>query len=114
MASGLWLLFGKTIITADLVQGKKEEAQPQTPIMTLERLTPMQKEVVEKLNRPMTPGDIANALDLAKYKSRQHAVRSVNNTLKDLLARGFVERAKKDKTYIYSLAPRLRTIFVKA
>ncbi len=107
--------FGKTIITADLVQngGRREEAQPQTPAMTLENLTPMQKEVVERLIRPMTPGDIANALDLAKYKSRQHAVRSVNNVLKQLMGERIVERARADKAFLYQLSPQMKNIVVR-
>jgi len=41
-------------------------------------------------------------------------VRSVNNVLKELLQQNFVERAKQDKAYIYSLAPRVKTLFVKS
>ena len=78
-------------------------------------VTGMQRQILEMMaTQPLSPGQIADNLDLTKYKSRQHAVRSINNILKDLLARNFVERIRKDKTYIYSLAPRLKTIFVKA
>ena len=75
----------------------------------------MQKNILETLAKgSYTPGDIANMLNLEKYKSRQHAVRSVNNIMKRLLADGFIERRKRDKAFVYSLAPQLRTILVKA
>lgn len=106
--------YGKTTITPDLIQnGRKDEAQQQTPAMTLESLTPMQKEVVEKLIRPMTPGDIANSLDLAKYKSRQHAVRSVNNVLKQLMDERIVERARADKAFLYQLSPQMKNLVIR-
>ena len=58
--------------------------------------------------------EIANMLNLDKYKSRQHAVRSVNNILKRLMADGFVERKKLDRAFLYQLSPRLKTLVVKA
>jgi len=79
----------------------------------LDRLTPMQRDVVEHLQKPLTPGQVANMLDLQKYKSRQHAVRSVNNILKVLMQQGFVERVKEDKAYLYHLSPRIKTLVVK-
>lgn len=88
----------------------------QKPISSsfIERMTPMQKEILEMLSkRPLTPGQIANALDLGKYKSRQHAVRSVNNIVKNLLEDGLLERKREEKAFVYSLSPKLSTLFVK-
>lgn len=79
-----------------------------------ENLTPMQRRVLELLKVPMTPGGLADMLDLGKYKTRQHAVRSVNNILKVLMDNDYVERSKDDKAYLYALAPRVRTLFVKS
>ena len=107
---------GKAIVTNDLLQQQQiiiPQAEQQTPSTTLDGLTNMQKEVVEMLLRPMTPGDIANALDLAKYKSRQHAVRSVNNVLKQLMDIKVVERAKTDKSFLYQLSPHIKNHLVK-
>ena len=105
---------GKTVITGDLLQQPAQQMQEQqTPSMALGVLTNMQKEVVEMLIRSMTPGDIANALDLAKYKSRQHAVRSVNNVLKQLMDMKIVERAKTDKSFLYQLAPNIKNHMIK-
>src|SRR3989338_6713722 len=106
---------GKAIVTHDLLQQTPAipQVEQQTPSTTLDSLTNMQKEVVEMLMRPMTPGDIANALDLAKYKSRQHAVRSVNNVLKQLMDIKVVERAKTDKSFLYQLSPQIKNHLVK-
>jgi len=79
----------------------------------LEDLTPMQRKIMELLKNPMTPGQIADSLNLEKYKSRQHAVRSVNNILKGLMKENFVERRREDKAFVYYLAPRVKTLLVK-
>ncbi|MFC2143331.1 ATPase, T2SS/T4P/T4SS family [Candidatus Aenigmatarchaeota archaeon] len=80
----------------------------------LENITPMQKRVLELLKNPLTPGQVADMMDLGKYKSRQHAVRSVNNILTGLMKDELVERTKEDKAYIYHLSPKVKTLFVKA
>lgn len=109
------ILSGRTQI--EFTPGKREdrraEARPVTATI-LDKMTPMQKEILEMLSkRPMTPGQVANAIDLTKYKSRQHAVRSVNNVVKALQEDGYLERRKEDKAYVYSLAARISTLFVK-
>ncbi len=98
------------------LEEKKEEEKVIIPSMTiLDKMTPMQREVLEILSsKSMTPGGIANAIDIAKYKSRQHAVRSINNVVKNLFEEGYLERIKKDKAFVYNLAPRIRTLFVRA
>ena len=63
--------------------------------------------------KPMTPGEIVENLDLTKYPSKGHALRAVNNILKRLLELGYVERHSVDKTFVYSLSPRTKTLFVK-
>jgi type II secretory pathway predicted ATPase ExeA len=106
---------GRTQIEFDLHEKKEaiEEARP-VSMSLLEKMTPMQKEILEMLSKKaMTPGQIANSLDLAKYKSRQHAVRSLNNVMKSLLEDGYLERQKEEKAYLYSLSPKISTLFVK-
>ena len=94
----------------------KEEIKPPMPSLAiLEKMTPMQREILEMLSsKSMTPGDIANTIDITKYKSRQHAVRSINNVVKNLLEEGYLERVKQDKAFVYNLAPRIKTMFVRA
>ncbi|MFH0949496.1 MAG: ATPase, T2SS/T4P/T4SS family [Candidatus Aenigmatarchaeota archaeon] len=92
------------------------EKETEKPVITgvFDNLTPMQRYVLELLKKPLTPGQIANLLNLEKYKSRQHAVRSVNNILKMLMAAGFVERSRDDRAFVYHLSPRVQTLFVDA
>ena len=102
-------------ILPDALFVDKREEPKRVSLDILDRMTPMQKNILESLAKgSYTPGEIANMLNLEKYKSRQHAVRSVNNIMKRLLADGFIERRKRDKAFVYSLAPQLKTIMVKA
>ncbi len=103
---------GKERITTEMAAAEKKE---ETPITMLENLTQMEKYVIELLAKnAMTPGEIANTFDLTKYKSRQHAVRSVNNVMKMMLNAGLLEREKRDKAFVYALSPRIKTLVVKA
>ena len=111
------IVSGRTQIVFDLYEGPvnaiQEESKP-VSMSIIDRMTPMQKEILEMLSKKaMTPGQIANALDLTKYKSRQHAVRSVNNIMKALQESGYLERRREDKAFVYSLAPKISTLFVK-
>jgi len=110
------ILKGSDKVTLDLLEGLKEEVlEEQVYLNILEKMTPMQREIIEVLaQKPLSPGHIANSLNLEKYKSRQHAVRSVNNVLKFLLKEGYVERTQSEKTFVYSLTPRIKTLMVKA
>lgn len=101
-------------LTKELVQRKIPAEELRVSLRFLEELSPMQREIVEMLVNPMTPGQIANNLDLTKYKSRQHAVRSMNNILKRLMDDGLVERMKEDRAYLYQLSPSIRSIVVRA
>ncbi len=76
-------------------------------------LSPRQQEIVEILAKgDMTPGQVANALDLSDYKSRQHAVRSVNNILQRLVQEGYVERRRVGKAFVYALMPKIKNMLV--
>ena len=91
------------------------EAAAQVSLSVVDEMTPMQREIIECLAKsPMTPGEIADSINLEKYKSRQHAVRSINNIMKKLYEDGYLDRRRADKAYVYSLSGKLRTIVVKA
>lgn len=110
------ILKGSQNISLNLFGGMKEQqVEEQVYLDVLEKMTPMQKEIIEVLaQKPLSPGQIANSLNLEKYKSRQHAVRSVNNILKFLLKQDYVERTQFEKTFVYSLTPKIKTLMVKA
>lgn len=101
-------------LTKELLVREIPKEELKVSLRFLEELSPMQREIIEMLVKPMTPGQIANNLDLEKYKSRQHAVRSMNNILKRLMEEGLVERVKEDRAYLYQLSPSIRSILVRA
>jgi type II secretory pathway predicted ATPase ExeA len=101
------------IIEEIVLEEEKEEEYVYSSV--IEKMTPLQKQVIELLSKnSLSPGQIVDAINLEKYKSRQHAVRSINNIVKKLYEDGFLERAKAEKTFIYSLSGKLKTLVVKA
>ncbi len=102
---------GADKISTELFDEKKEKAPS---LRLLEKMTPLKRKISELLIKPMTPGQLADSLNLEKYKTRQHAVRSVNNVLKEMMNEELVERRKTEKTFVYQLSPRIRTLVVKA
>lgn len=109
------IMKGKTQVDFDIHDKKERHATAADAVTHLvDKFTPMQKEVLEMLSKkPLTPGQIADSIDLTKYKSRQHAVRSVNNVVKALHEEGYLERRKEEKAFVYSLSLRISTLFVK-
>jgi len=72
-----------------------------------------QRQILEMLVKPMTPAEILAGQDISQYPSKGHALRAVNNILKRLLELGYVERKQVEKTFVYELSPRTKTLFVK-
>ena len=101
-------------LTKELLVNEIPKEELKVSLRFLDELSPTQREIVEMLVKPMTPGQIANNLNLEKYKSRQHAVRSMNNILKRLMEEGLVERVREERAFVYQLAPSIRNIVVKA
>ena len=104
----------KNLITSDMLEERIKEEKKEITLTSLNNMTPMQKHIIDFISRtPSSPGDIANNTNLDKYKSRQHAVRSINNILKRLLEEGIVERQRKDRAFIYHISLKFRTLLVK-
>lgn len=101
-------------LTKELLVQEIPREELKVSLRFLEELSPTQREIVEMLVKPMTPGQVANNLNLEKYKSRQHAVRSMNNILKRLMEEGLVERVREERAFVYQLSPSIRNIVVKA
>ena len=101
-------------LTKELLVKEIPKEELKVSLRFLDELSPTQREIVEMLVKPMTPGQIANNLNLEKYKSRQHAVRSMNNILKRLMEEGLVERVREERAFVYQLVPSIRNIVVKA
>ncbi len=74
-----------------------------------------QKRILETLNKDdwLTPTAIADILGIKSYKSRSHAIRSINNILHRLMMEGYVQRESRGKAYLYALTPKVKTLFVE-
>ncbi len=75
-----------------------------------------QKIILELLSKKdwLTPRTIVEELELKNYKSKSHAIRSVNNILTRLMREGFVLREARGKAFMYALTPKLKTLFVES
>ncbi|OYT58063.1 MAG: hypothetical protein B6U68_00775 [Candidatus Aenigmarchaeota archaeon ex4484_14] len=104
------------IITPDFLDNlEKSKEEKKVSLNLLDNLPYRQREIIELLiKRDMRPRDIVNSIDLSKYKSRQHALRSVNNILQRLMKDGVVERRTRGRSFVYTLSTRAKTILVKA
>lgn len=75
-----------------------------------------QRKIIRLLdeNKELFPSDIAEKLGIEKYKSKQHAVRSVNNILKRLSKMGHVDRKPLGKGFVYFLNIKTKNLLIKS
>lgn len=98
-------------ITPALLEEKK--LAPEETQIRIDLLPEKQRQILEMLIKPMTPSEILASIDVSQYPSKGHALRAVNNILKRLVELGYAERQQAEKTFVYSLSPRTKTLFVK-
>lgn len=95
----------------------KEEpvAAVQQPVHNLSDLPQKQKKIIDAISQKtwLTPADLSELLG-RDYKTREHAIRSINNILKRLMFDGFVQRESRGKAFIYSLTPKAKTMTVES
>lgn len=105
-------------LTSEMIEKVRKEPElkeKQVSFATIENMSYRQQEILDMLReKDMSPGQIANNINLAKYKSRQHAVRSANNILHRLQQDGIVERIKKGRSFVYTLTPKFRTMMAQS
>jgi type II secretory pathway predicted ATPase ExeA len=122
---------GLDIIDSRTVEEHKEIKLPKVrleePVVTfmpkppteeqIRNLPYKQRKILELLAEKdwLTPTAIVDELDVASnYKSKGHAIRSVNNILKRLMLEGYVQREARGKAFMYALTPKVKPFFVKA
>ena len=95
-------------------QSDKEE-EPKINKNFLRDLTYKQRKIVDLLlaEEELYPSELAEKMGFEKYKSKQHAVRSINNILKRLKESDIVDRKPKGKGYTYFLTIKARTLLTK-
>jgi hypothetical protein len=117
------------VIDEKLVEEHKEIELPKVrfeePVVTfmpkppseeqIRNLPYKQKIILELLYKKdwLTPTAIVEDLELKSYKSKGHAIRSVNNILKRLMLDGYVQRESRGKAFMYALTPKVKTMFVQ-
>jgi len=81
----------------------------------LRNLPYKQKMILELLSKRewLIPSAIVEELEFKSYKSKGHAIRSVNNILRRLMLEGFVQREGRGKAFMYALTPKVKTFFVE-
>ncbi len=118
----------KDVIDAADVQEMREveisKVRVDEPVVTFspkppskEQLTNLpykQRKIIEMLAKSdwLTPTSISDALE-GTYKSKGHAIRSVNNILHRLMLDGFVQRESRGKAFMYALTPKIKTMLVE-
>lgn len=82
----------------------------------LEELPYKQREIIKILSKEerLLPSGVAEEIGYDNYKTKQHAVRSVNNILRRLMKGDYVTREKKGKGYVYSLSTKIRNLLVES
>jgi type II secretory pathway predicted ATPase ExeA len=75
-----------------------------------------QKTILNILNENpnLTPSEIVEYISYVDYKSRNNAVRSINNILTRLLKDEILQRKKLGNSYVYSLSGKARSMFAEA
>ncbi len=83
---------------------------------SMESLPSKQRNIIEIMGKygELTPSEIVEKMDLDAYKSRDNAIRSVNNILKRLVKEGMLIRKRRGKSYQYVLSDKIRTLMVNA
>ena len=82
---------------------------------SMDILTKKQKDIINILsNKPATPTNIINIISLKEYKTKNHALRAVNNILRRLADAGYITRERQGKAYIYRLVPKIKAYLIDA
>jgi len=99
------------------LESEKVSFSPKPPSeQQIHNLPYKQRKILELLAKVdwLTPASILENLEFEGYKSRGHAVRSVNNILHRMMLDGYVQRESRGKSFMYSITPKVKTILVES
>lgn len=106
---------GSDTIVPGFAQQSKQERHIENSGINLRDIPRRQREIIEAIRKgKVSPSEIIDSITMDKYKSKDHAIRSVNNILQRLMKDGLIDREKQGKTFIYALGPKLKSIAVRA
>ena len=83
---------------------------------SMNALPSKQRNILEILGKygELTPAEIVEKMELEGYRSRDNAIRSINNILKRLVKEEMLIRKRRGKSYQYVLSDKIRTLMVDA
>ncbi|MFB6089128.1 MAG: AAA family ATPase [Candidatus Aenigmatarchaeota archaeon] len=98
------------------INQKEEKDEKRISGDFLKELPYKQREIIKILSKEerLLPSEVAEEIGYDNYKTKQHAVRSVNNILRRLMKGDYVTREKKGKGYVYSLSTKIRNLLVES
>lgn len=98
-----------SIIDAEFVETEQIFKAAERP--SFWEMSQRQKNIINALeaNKTLTPSEIVSKIDCAEYKTRDNAIRSVNNILKRMVNEGRLVRKKKDKAFVYELSQKMQS-----
>jgi len=92
-------------VPSEIEVEKKEEEKA----FDLSALPRRQREILQAIiDGARTSSEIVEKIDISRYKSREHALRSVNNILQRLMKAGLITREQRGKGFVYFLPPALK------
>ncbi len=102
-----------TIINNDFLETEQTTTQ-RTSTQVIEELPERQKQILQALskNNSLTPTELSNLIDLSEYKSKDNAIRALNNILNRLMKENLAIRKKVGKAYTYEVAPKTKSLLV--
>lgn len=106
-----------TLIRPNLIKVDAFETRKETKknLIDIENLPNRQLEIIRILSEgEHSPTQIVKKIDLERYKSEKHALRSVNNILQRLKKDGVITRNKKGRTFVYGLTSKYKTVSAKS
>ncbi len=103
-----------SIVDADFVeleQGFKAMSES-----SVDDMSQRQKNIIDmlRIHKTLTPTEIVEKIECKEYKTKDNAIRSINNILKRLMDEGKILRKKKDKSFAYELSPKLQSMLIKS
>lgn len=105
-----------TTIDVNFLKDSDVSSPKRVSLTAVNVLPSRQRHILEILGNhgEMSPAEIVDQMDLGSYKSRDNAIRSINNILKRLVKEGHINRNKEGKSYRYLLSDKTKTLMVNA
>jgi type II secretory pathway predicted ATPase ExeA len=108
------MAFQKNVSTIDYNFVRESSHQERIPLESVTVLPERQRTILNILSEKgnLTPSEIVSYMEPDEYKSKDNAIRSVNNLLRRLMAEGLAERQRIGKSYKYRVSGKFQSLMV--